>query len=132
MSGRTNISTGTPWEKKLGYSRAVRVGNLVYISGTTSSDEAGKVIGAGNPGEQADYIFQKIERALLAAGANLQDVVRVRMFVTDISRWEEVGHAYSRYFKHVLPVTTMVEVSKLIDPEHMVEIEVDAVIGSTP
>lgn len=132
MSERTNISTGTPWEKKLGYSRAVRIGNLVYISGTTASDEAGNVIGAGNPGEQADYIFQKIERSLLAAGANLQDVVRVRMFVTDISRWEEVGQSYSRYFKHVLPVTTMVEVSKLIDPQQMVEIEVDAVIGSTP
>ncbi len=132
MNERTNISTGTPWEKKLGYSRAVRVGNLVYVSGTTASDEAGTVIGIGSPGEQADYIFKKIERALLAAGANLQDVVRVRMFVTDISRWEEVGQAYSHYFKNVLPVTTMVEVSNLIDPRQMVEIEVDAVIGNSP
>ena len=129
---RLNISSGTPWEATVGYSRAVRVGEHVFVSGTTASDESGAVHGIGDPYAQAAYIFRKIERALAEAGATLGDVVRVRMFVTDISRWEEVGRAHGELFSSIRPVTTMVEVSKLISPEHMVEIEVDALIGAAP
>jgi len=129
---RLNISSGTPWEAAVGYSRAVRVGEHVFVSGTTASDESGAVHGIGDPYVQAVYIFRKIERALTEAGATLGDVVRVRMFVTDISRWEEVGRAHGEIFSHIRPVTTMVEVSKLISPQHMVEIEVDALIGAAP
>jgi len=129
---RLNISSGTPWEATVGYSRAVRVGEHVFVSGTTASDESGAVHGIGDPYAQAAYIFRKIERALAEAGATLGDVVRVRMFVTDISRWEEVGRAHGELFSSIRPVTTMVEVSRLISPEHMVEIEVDALIGAAP
>jgi enamine deaminase RidA (YjgF/YER057c/UK114 family) len=124
---RQNYSTGTPWEAAVGYSRAVRVGPFVYVSGTTASDEQGRVHG-GDPYAQAVYIFQKIERSLQAVGASLADVVRVRMYVTDISRWAEVGRAHGEFFGPVRPVSTMVEVSALVDPAHLVEIEVDAVI----
>jgi enamine deaminase RidA (YjgF/YER057c/UK114 family) len=129
---RINISSGTPWEAVAGYSRAVRVGDHVFVSGTTASDETGAVFGIGDPYAQAAYIFRKIERALTEAGATLGDVVRVRMFVTDISRWEEVGRAHGEVFANIRPVSTMVEVSKLVSPEHMVEIEVDALIGAAP
>ncbi len=127
---RQNISSGTPWEAKVGYSRAVRVGNIVHVSGTTASDEAGNVHGIGDPYAQSVYIFKKIEHALTQAGAKLADVVRVRMYVTDISRWEEVGRAHGEVFANIRPVSTMVEVRALVSPEHMVEIEVEAIIGA--
>jgi enamine deaminase RidA (YjgF/YER057c/UK114 family) len=129
MSKRINVSTGTPWETIVGYSRAVRIGNHVYVSGTTASDEQGNVIGVGDASAQTEYIIRKIERALTDAGASLKDVVRVRMFVTDIARWEEIGRVHGQFFRDIRPVSTMVEVAKLIDPGHLIEIEVDAVIG---
>lgn len=126
---RQHISSGTPWEDKLGYSRALRVGNMVFVSGTTASDEAGQVVGKGDAYAQTKYAIEKIGRALEEAGASLQDAVRVRMYVTDISQWEAIGTAYSEFFKEVRPTSTMVEVSGLIDPEHLIEVEVEAVIG---
>jgi len=126
---RTNYSTGTPWEAAVGYSRAVRVGPFVYLSGTTASDEHGAIHG-DDPYAQAHYIFRKIERSLHEVGATMADVVRVRMFVTDISQWQEVGRAHGEFFGAVRPVSTMVEISRLVDPRHLVEIEVDAVIAA--
>jgi len=128
MPERQNISTGTPWEPKHGYSRAVRFGNLIYVSGTTASDEQGDVIGVNDPYAQTVYILEKISRALNAAGANLTDVVRTRVFVTDISQWEAVSRAHAEFFGEIRPASTMVEVSSLIDKRQMVEIEVDAVV----
>jgi len=129
VKDRRNISTGTPWEKVHGYSRAVRVGNLVYVAGTTASDEQGNVIGVGNVYTQTAYALQKIAKALHEAGASLEDVVRTRIFVTDISRWQEVAQAHAEYFGAIRPVSTLVQVSQLVDPAHLVEIEVDAVIS---
>jgi enamine deaminase RidA (YjgF/YER057c/UK114 family) len=125
---RMNISTGTPWEAVVGYSRAVRVGNIVHVSGTTASDEAGNVIGVGDAAAQTDYIIQKCERALVAAGASLRDVVRVRMYVIDISQWEAIGRVHGAYFGDIRPVSTMVQVSALVDPQHLVEIEMEAIV----
>lgn len=127
---RLNISTGTPWEQVVGYSRAVRVGDHVYVSGTTASDEQGNVIGVGDVTAQARYIFEKINRALQSAGASLSDVVRVRMFVIDISQWEVIGRVHGEFFGAIRPVSTMVEISKLVDPQHLIEIEVDAHCGA--
>jgi enamine deaminase RidA (YjgF/YER057c/UK114 family) len=127
---RQNVSTGTPWEKATGYSRAIRVGQQIYVSGTTASDEAGNVIGVGDPYAQAVYIFQKIDRALAAVGASLQDVVRTRMFVTNISQYPDFARAHGEFFSEILPVATMVQVVALIDPLHLIEIEVDAVIDA--
>lgn len=127
---RTNIGTGTPWEQVVGYSRAVRVGDVVHVSGTTASDEHGNVIGVGDVREQTDYILRKIERALQAAGANMRDVVRVRMFVLDIDQWEIIGRVHGEFFGAVRPVSTMVQVSRLVDPQHLIEIEVEAIIGA--
>lgn len=128
VTERQTISSGAPWESIYGYSRAVRVGNLVYVAGTTASDEQGNVIGVGDVYAQTAYALQKIGRALNAAGARFEDVVRTRTFTTDISRWEEIARAHSEIFGAIRPVSTLVEVSKLIDPAQLVEIEVDAVI----
>lgn len=127
MSDRLRISSGTAWEDVVGYSRAVRVGNVVEVAGTTAVDEHGKVVGAGNPAEQTRYILNKIKAALNSAGAQLTDVVRTRMFVTDITQWEAIGRAHGEFFKDIKPVATMVQVSALIDPELLVEIEATAI-----
>ena len=127
--GRQLISSGGPWEDVVGYSRAVRVGSHVFVSGTTSAEADGTIFGAGDAYLQAKRCFEIIERALADAGASLGDVVRTRMFVTDISRWEEVGRAHGEFFRAVKPAATMVQVSGLLDPAMLVEIEVDAVIG---
>lgn len=128
MSNRQNVSSGTPWEGVVGYSRAVRVGNLVYVSGTTASDEQGNIYGT-DVYTQTKYILQKIERALAEVGATMSDVVRTRTFTTDISQWEAFGKAHGEVFHTIRPVSTLVEVRALVDPAHMVEIEVDAVIS---
>jgi enamine deaminase RidA (YjgF/YER057c/UK114 family) len=130
MPVRKNISSGTPWEPRVGYSRAVRIGNHVWVAGTTATDEQGHVFGAGDAAAQVRYVLQKIERALAEAGASLRDVVRTRMFVTDISQWEAIGRVHGEFFGDIRPAATMVEVSRLIDPGHLVEIEVDAFIAA--
>ena len=127
MTKRINISSGTKWEDFVGYSRAVRVGDLVHVAGTTAVAEDGTVIGTDDPYAQTRFILNKIEKALEDAGATRQDVVRTRMFVVDIGQWEEIGRAHGEFFAQVRPVATMVEVSRLISPELLVEIEVDAV-----
>ncbi len=129
MSERQRITSGTPWEKSVGYSRAIRVGKLVYVAGTTASDENGNVMAVGDVYAQTAYILKKIERALNEAGASISDVVRTRSFITDISRWQEFGKAHGEVFSAIQPVSTLVQVSQLIDPKHLIEIEVDAVIG---
>jgi len=124
---RTLISSGTEWEKKFGYSRAVDIGQFVFVAGTTAVDESGAIVGDGNPYEQAKFIYQKIDRALRQAGSSLDDVVRVRTFVTDISRWEDVARAQGEVFENIRPAATLVEVKALVDPRLLVEIEVDAI-----
>jgi len=126
---KTLISSGTVWEQKYGYSRAVRVGDLVFVAGTTAVDDNGAVVGAGSPYQQAKFIFQKIDRALHQADSSLQDVVRVRTFVVDIARWEEVARAQGEVFGEIRPAATLVAVSHLVSPDLLVEIEVDAVKG---
>ena len=126
---RQLISSGTSWEKLYGYSRAVRVGGTVYVAGTTAVDETGNVIGENDPYGQARFIFEKIGRALAEAGASLADAVRVRTFVTDISRWTDVARAQGEVFGTIRPAATLVQVSALVDPRLLVEIELDAVTG---
>lgn len=128
MSQRVNISSGAAWEEIVGYSRAVRIGNVVEVAGTTAVDEQGNIVGLNDPGAQTRFILQKIEKALRQAGATLEDVIRTRIFVTDISRWEEVGRAHGDVFRTIKPVATLVEVKALISPELLVEIEVSAVL----
>ena len=126
---RKNISSGAPWESIVGYSRAVCVGRHVYIAGTTATDANGHVVGADDAAKQTRFIIEKIEVALMQAGASLNDVVRTRLFVTDIANWELVGRVHGEYFSKIRPASTMMEVSRLIDPAHLVEIEADAYIA---
>jgi enamine deaminase RidA (YjgF/YER057c/UK114 family) len=126
---RINISSGAKWEDKVGYSRAVRVGDIIEVAGTTAVDN-GNVVGLNDAYFQTKVVLQKIEKALIEAGASLKDVVRTRMFVTDISQWEKIGKAHGEFFRVIKPVTTMVEVKALIDPEMLVEIEATAIISS--
>ena len=128
MVERKNVSSGAPWESIVGYSRAVRVGNHVWVAGTTATDEQGNVVSAGDAAGQTRCVLRKIELALNQAGAKLHDVVRTRMFVTDIAQWELIGCVHGEFFGNVRPAATMVEVRKLIDPRHLIEIEVDAFV----
>ena len=126
---RSNLPSGAPWEAKVGYSRAVRAGRFIAVSGSAAIDESGRLVGEGDMYAQAKQCIEVIGSALERAGARLSDVVRTRIFVTDIERWEDVGRAHQEAFGDVMPATSMVEVSRLIDPRMLVEIEADAIIG---
>ncbi len=128
MSVRTNFSSGSKWEDIVGYSRAVRVGNLVEVTGTVASGENGEVVGKGDAYAQTKFIYEKIEQVLKNAGAAMSDVVRIRMFVTDITRWQEYGRAHHEFFHAIKPCNSMIGVSALIEPDYLIEIEATAVL----
>ncbi len=125
---RTNYSSGSKWENIVGYSRAVKVGNVIEVTGTVASGDDGKVVGNNDAYTQTKYIYEKIQTVLKRAGAEMKDVIRIRMFVTDISRWQEYGKAHSEFFKEIKPCNTMVEVKALIEPDYLIEIEATAII----
>jgi enamine deaminase RidA (YjgF/YER057c/UK114 family) len=125
---RENISSGTKWELEIGYSRLVKVGNMIFVSGTTSIDENGDVVGVGDSYGQTKYILQKISKSLERVGTNISAVTRTRIFTTKIDEWKDIGRAHAEYFKEIRPATTMVEVKSLMEPELIVEIETDAIL----
>jgi len=128
LGERIKYSSGTKWEPIVGYSRAVRVGKVVHVSGTTATDAEGKVVGIGDPAAQTFQTLNNVRRSLESVGAKLEDVVRTRIYVTDISRWEEVGKVHGSFFKEIRPATTVVEVRNLVNPQILVEIEAEAIL----
>jgi enamine deaminase RidA (YjgF/YER057c/UK114 family) len=128
MPERVRYSSGTKWEPIVGYSRAIRVQNFVYVSGTTATDQRGNLIGVGEARAQTIQTLNNIKTALESVGAKVEDVVRTRIYVTDMTRWEEIGRAHGEFFKHIQPATTMIEVKRLVNPEMLVEVEAEAII----
>lgn len=128
MSDRQNIASGTIWEDIAGFSRAVRIGSVIHVSGTTATDDQGNIVGIGDPYQQTAYIIKKIERALKEAGATLNNVVRTRIYITDVSQWEAVARAHGEFFASIRPANTLIEVSALVGEGYLVEMEAEAVI----